>query len=140
MTPDDLRQQIELQVVELIKRKLADGTMTEERSQQISQVVLDTIRPGMTLEELYRAVPKLDDTLPELAPIVLPYLRDYETNVTQRAHAEIQRLMKAGQYDAAAKLGKKAISQDVQLVWEGRSNRPMEPLKPPPRPNPFRPR
>ena len=77
MTPDDLRQQIELQVVELIKRKLADGTMTEERSQQISQVVLDTIRPGMTIEELYRAVPKLDDTLPELAPIVLPIVRQY---------------------------------------------------------------
>ena len=121
MTPDDLRQQIELQVVELIKRKLADGTMTEERSQQISQVVLDTIRPGMTIEELYRAVPKLDDTLPELAPIVLPIVRQYEQEITQQAQRGVSELIRQGQFDAAASLAHKAISQDLKLVWEGKS-------------------
>ncbi len=121
MTPDDLRQQIELQVVELIKRKLADGTMTEERSQQISQVVLDTIRPGMTIEELYRAVPKLDDTLPELAPIVLPIVRQYEQEITQQAQRGVSELIRQGQFDAATDLAHKAISQDLKLVWEGKS-------------------
>ena len=140
MSPDDIRQQIELAVVELIKARTADGSMPEERSQAVSQRVLDLLQPGMSLEELYRAISKLDDSMPELSPVVLPYLRDYETNVTQKAQEQIRRLIKLGQFDAAAKLGKKAISQDVQLVWEGRSNRPMEPLKPPPRPNPFRPR
>ncbi len=139
MSPDDIRQEIELKVVELIKARTAEGSMTEERSQAISQRVLDLLQPGMSLEELYRAISKLDDNAPELSPIVIPYLRDYETNVTQKAHEEIRRLMGAGQFDAAAKLGEKAIKQDVQLVWEGRSNRPpAPPARPPLRPNPFR--
>ncbi|KKU87667.1 hypothetical protein A3A64_02940 [Candidatus Gottesmanbacteria bacterium RIFCSPLOWO2_01_FULL_48_11] len=138
MSPDDIRQQIELQVVELIKARTADGSMSEERSQAVSQRTLDLLQPGMSLEELYRAISKLDDNAPELSPIVLPYLRDYETNVTQKAHEEIRRLMSAGQFDAAAKLGEKAIKQDVQLVWEGRSNRPpAPPTRPTFRQNPF---
>lgn len=130
MTPDDLRQQIELQVVELIKKKLADGTMTEERSQQISQVVLDTIRPGMTIEELYRAIPKLDDTLPELAPIVLPIVRQYEQEITQQAQHGVSELIRQGKFDAAASLAHKAISQDLKLVWEGKANAQIRNPKP----------
>ena len=73
MSPDDIRQQIELKVVELVKARMADGSMTEERSQQVSQRVLDLLQPGMSMEALYRAISKLDDTMPELSPGVLPY-------------------------------------------------------------------
>jgi len=139
MTPDDIRQQIELQVVELIKARTAEENMTDERSQAISQRVLDLLQPGMSLEALYKAISKLDDNAPELSPIIIPYLRDYEINVTKKAQEEIQRMIKEGQFDAAAKLAEKAINQDVQLVWEGRSNRPFAPARPV-RPNPFRPR
>ncbi len=120
MTPDDLRQQIELKVVELIKEKLADGTMTEERSQQISQMVLDTLQPGMSFEELYKAIPKLDDSLPELSPIILPILKEYEINVTQQVKQNVENLIRQGQFDAAAKLAQKAVDQDVKLVWTGK--------------------
>ena len=140
MTPDDIRQQIELQVVELIKARTAEENMTDERSQAISQRVLDLLQPGMSLEALYKAISKLDDNAPELSPIIIPYLRDYEINVTKKAQEEIQRMIKEGQFDAAAKLAEKAINQDVQLVWEGRSNRPFAPPARPVRPNPFRPR
>ena len=119
MTPDDIRQKLELRIVELIKASLADGTMKEERAQQISQVVLDTLRPGMTFEELYRAVPRLDDHCPELAPVVLPLLKDYEENVNKKAMEGVSELIHQGQYDAAAKLGKQAINQDIKLVWTG---------------------
>ena len=67
MSPDDIRQQIELQVVELIKAKLADGTMTDERSQQLSKIILDILKPGMSFEVLYKEIPKIDDTAPELS-------------------------------------------------------------------------
>ncbi len=117
MSPDDIRQQIELKVVELIKAKLADGTMTEERSQQISQRVLDILKPGMGLEDLYKAIPKLDDTVTELSPIILPILSDYEKNITQAAIPPIRNYIKTGQYDAAVTLSKKVIGQDVKLVW-----------------------
>ncbi len=121
MSPDDIRQKIETNVVELIKQKLDDGTMTEERSQAMSQMVLDTIRPGMTLEELYRAIPKLDDAFQELSPILVPILQEYETNVTQKVKQNVEQLIKQGQFDAAAKLAQKAVEGDVKLVWTGKA-------------------
>ncbi len=119
MTPDELRQQIELEVVEFIRLKLDSGEITDVRAKQLAQRVLDVLQVGMTFEELYRAIPQLDDTMPELAPIVLPHMRDYETNVTSQALETVRDLIKQGQYDAAATLAKKASSRDVDLVWTG---------------------
>lgn len=119
MTPDDLRQQIELSVVELIKRKLADGSMSEERAQQASQVVLDTLKPGMSFEELYRAIGKLDDAVQELAPVVLPIMQEYERDIVRPIQKNVQDLIMQGQYDAASSLAKKAIGQDIKMEWTG---------------------
>lgn len=119
MTPDDLRQQIELKVVELIKAKLAEGSMSEERAQQASQVVLDTLKPGMSFEELYQAIGRLDDTVQELAPVVLPIMEQYEREIVKPIEKNVSELIRQGQYDAASKLAKKAISQDVKLQWTG---------------------
>lgn len=127
MSPDDLRQQIELQVVELIKAKLADGSMTEERAQQASQVVLDSLKPGMSYEELYRSIGKMDDVVQELAPVVLPIMRQYERDIVKPIESNVTELIRQGQYDAAAKLAKKAISQDVKLQWTGSGKPPTNP-------------
>lgn len=122
MTPDDIRQQIELSVVELIKAKLSDGTMTEERAQDISQLVLDLLKPSMSFEELYKVIPKLDDRFQELAPVVLPYVQDYEERIVKQAQKGVQNLMRQGQYDAAATLAQQAVKQEVKLEWVGKSN------------------
>jgi len=121
MTPDDIRQDIELKVVELLKQKVADGSMSEQRSQKIAQDVLDILKPGMSYTELFRAIPKLDNTATEIAPIIIPYLRDYEQNVAQATHKQVVELIRQGQYDIATKLAKKAVDQDLDLVWEGKS-------------------
>lgn len=120
MSPDDIRQDIELKVVELLKEKVASGSMTEERSQQIAQMVLDILQPGMSYETLFKAIPKLDDTASEIAPIIIPYLRDYEEHVAQATHKHVVELIKQGQYDVATKLAKNAVNQEVQLVWQGK--------------------
>lgn len=127
MGPDDIRQQIELKVVELIKDKLADGTMSEERSQAMAQHVLNYIKPGMSFEELYRIVPKLDDTFPELAGVVLPIVRDYEHHVVRQAEDGVRSLIRQGQYDAATKLAKNVIAQDIKLVWHAEAKPPQVP-------------
>lgn len=124
MTPDDLRQDVELKVVNLIKEKIADGTMTEERSQAIAQFVLEAIRPGMGFEELYKAIPHLDDTFTELSPVVLPVVREYEEHIVQHAAEGVRQLIRQGQFDAAEKLAKNAINQNVKLEWSGSSNAP----------------
>lgn len=119
MTPDDIRQQLELKIVELIKAKLADGTLSEERAQEMSKTVLGILKPGMSFEELYRAVPRLDDRFQELSSVVLPILRDYEKRIVSEAGNNVAQLIRKGQYDAAVKLGEKAVAQDIQLTWQG---------------------
>ncbi|HUD19708.1 MAG TPA: hypothetical protein VMR81_04665 [Patescibacteria group bacterium] len=125
MSPDELREQVELEVVEFIKAKLATFEINETRAQQIANRVLDILKPGMSFEQLYKAIPSLDDTMPELAIIVLPHIRQYEENVTGQALSAVRDLIKQGQYDAAAKLGKKASTNDVELEWQG-SGKPDE--------------
>jgi hypothetical protein len=127
MTPDDIRQQIELQVVDLIKKKLAEGSMTEERAQQASQIVLDTLKPGMGYEELYRAVGKLDDVVQELAPVVLPFMEQYEHEIVKPVQKNVTELIMQGQYDAATALAKKAISQDIKMQWTESGKPPNSP-------------
>lgn len=124
MSPDELREQIELEVVELLRAKLDAAEMTDIRAKAIAQRVLDVLRVGMSFEQLYKAIPALDDTMPELAPVVLPHIRDYETNVTSQALENVRNLIKQGQFDAAASLGKKASTRDVELVWEGSGKKP----------------
>jgi hypothetical protein len=119
MTPDDIRQQVELQCVELIKKKLADGSMTEERAQQASQTVLDTLTPGMSLEELYRAIARLDDVVQELAPVVLPLMKQYERDIVKPIEKNVGELIVQGRFDAATKLAKQAIGQDIKLEYTG---------------------
>lgn len=119
MSPDEIREDIELKIVELIKQLLEDGTITEARAQQLSTIALQTLTPGMSLEELYRAIPALDNHATELAPIVIPYMREYEENITRRAQTSVEELIKQGQYDAAIKLAKQATTREVDLVWQG---------------------
>lgn len=120
MSPDDIRQEIELKVVEFLKEKATDGTITEERSQQIAQRVLEVLQPGMSLEELYRTIPKLDDTCPEISFIIVPYLRQYEDRIASAAQATVSNLIKEGQYESASNIAQKVIKQDVKLVWSGK--------------------
>jgi len=119
MTPDDIRETIEAQIVDLIKEKVEMEEMTEDRAQQLAQIVLDTLKPGMTLEDLYRALPHLDDNFTEISHIVLPYLRDYEQGVTQKAAGQVQTLIRSGKYKEAQELADRVIRQDVKLVWTG---------------------
>lgn len=126
MSPDEIREDIELKIVELIRSHLEDGTLTETRATQLSQIALSTLTPGMSLEELYRAIPNLDNLATELAPIVIPYMREYEENVTKSAQMNVVELIKQGQYDAAVKLSKQAIEKNVTLMWQG-SGKPTPP-------------
>jgi hypothetical protein len=119
MTADELREEIELKIVELLKEKLESGEMTEDRAAALSEQTLTILTPGMSYEQLYKAVASLDNRNPELAPIVLPYMRQYEKDIAGQGLENVRELIKQGQYDAAAKLGKKVASTDVQLTWMG---------------------
>lgn len=126
MSPDDIREQIEADIVDLIKTKVEAEEMTEERAQALAQMVLDKLKPGMSLEALYKTLPHLDDLFSEISHIVVPYLRDYEEGVAKPAIAQVSQLIKNGQYKEAQELADRVIKQDVKLVWTG-SSKPSKP-------------
>lgn len=126
MTSDEVRQQIELKVVEMIKQKLIDGTMTEERSKEVSQHVLSCLTPGMTFVDLFKALPKLDDGFGEMSPLIVPYLRDYETNVVQQARAKAEDFIHEGKYDASIKLIKEAVNYDLNVQFQAVAKPPIK--------------
>lgn len=123
MSPDDIREQIEADIVDLIKAKVEAEEMTEERAQALAQLVLEKLKPGMSLEELYKTLPHLDDAFSEISHIIVPYLRDYEEGVTKPAIAQVSTLIKTGRYKEAQELAERVIKQDVKLVWTGSSSR-----------------
>lgn len=114
--PDDIRQEIELKIVELLKHKVEDGTMTEERSQQLAKQVLDILTPGMDFPRLMKAIPTLDDNAPELSLVILPYLRQYEEMIRHKAQHKVAELIRVGQYDAAISLSKQVIAQEGVVI------------------------
>lgn len=119
MTPDDIREQIEADIVDLIKQKVEAEEMSEERAQTLAQMILERLKPGMSLEELYKTLPHLDDHFSEISHVIVPYLRDYEDGVAKPAIAQVQQLIKAGQYKEAQELADRVIKQNVKLVWTG---------------------
>lgn len=118
MTPDDLRQKVELRVVEMIKQKLAEGTLTEERSQAIAQHVLDSLKPGMSFQELYKAIFKLDDMYGELCPVTLPIIKEYEDTVTKQAQKAVSQLIAQGKYEEAETLAQQTVTGNINIVWQ----------------------
>lgn len=119
MSPDDIREQIEADIVDLIKSKVEAEEMTEERAQGLAQLILEKLKPGMSLEELYRTLPHLDDNYNEISHIVVPYLRDYEDGVAKPAIAQVSQLIRDGHYKEAQELADRVINQNVKLVWTG---------------------
>lgn len=118
MTPEDLRQKVELKAVEMIKQKLADGTMTEERSQAIAQHVLNSLKPNMSFQELYKAIFALDDMFGELCPVTLPIIREYEETITKQAQKAVSQLIAQGKYQEAETLAKQTVTGNLNIVWQ----------------------
>ena len=80
----------------------------------------------MNFEELYSAVARLDDTVQELAPVIVPMLKQYEQEIVRPIEKNVTELIRQGQFDAATKLAKRAIAQDVKLEWTGSAKPPAE--------------
>ena len=131
MSPDEIREHIEASIVDLIKQKVEAEEMSEDRAQQLAQIVLEKLKPGMSLEDLYKALPNLDDQFSEISHIIVPYLRDYEQGVAKPAVDQVSHLIKAGRYSEAQDLADRVIKQNVKLVWTGSSTAsPHEPSPP----------
>lgn len=100
---------IELEVLKIIKDLYEKGTTTQERIQGMARNVLELIRPGMSLDELYVNAVKLDDQYSELAPVVIKIMGEYEEKYEKKALTQVSQLIKMKQFDEAQNMVKKVL-------------------------------
>lgn len=107
---EEFRQFIEVEVLKIIKKLIQAGQTTQAYIQDLSQVTLELIQPGMTVEQLYVNAIKLDDRHPELAPVVHAIMEAYEKHYEHRAIDQVSNLIKSGNYDDAQNMVKKVLA------------------------------
>lgn len=112
---DTLRQKVEWQALELIKRLTEIGKMTQEHAQRLAQHVLATVKPDMNGQDFFKGIFHLDDGFPELSFIVAPIAKKYETQIEHPVFENIRTLVKRSDYDHAIELANKLVSHDVKV-------------------------
>lgn len=111
---ENFRKTIETEVLKIIKDLAEKGQTTKERIQEIAQLTITLIKPGMSLEELYVNAIKLDDLHSELAPVVFKIMKEYEEKYEKRALAQVSQLIKSGEYESAQDMVKKVLQFKIQ--------------------------
>ncbi|OGK24739.1 hypothetical protein A3F58_04370 [Candidatus Roizmanbacteria bacterium RIFCSPHIGHO2_12_FULL_37_9b] len=106
---EEFRKMIEVEVLKIIKDLAEKGQTPQERIQELAQLVLDLIKPGMNLEELYSNAVKLDDRHSELAPVVFKVMKEYEEVYEKKALTHVNQLIKSGNFDQAQDMVKKVL-------------------------------
>lgn len=106
---EEFRKYIEIETLKIIKKLAEEGKTEKEKIQAIAQRTLELIKPGMTIEELYRNAVKLDDNFSELAPLVYVIMKQYEEKYEKKALEQVSQLVRAKQYDQAQEMVKKVL-------------------------------
>ena len=106
---EEFRKMIEVEVLKIIKDLAEKGQAPKERIQELAQLTLDLIKPGMLLEELYNNAVKLDDRHSELAPVVFKVMKEYEEVYEKNALTHVRQLVKSGHYEKAQDMVKKVL-------------------------------
>ena len=115
MNADDERKSLEWEILKVIREKLEQGEMDSERASQIAKLVLKTIHPGMSLQEIYKIVPTLDDQFTELSIVVLPILKEYEEKIEKKVQEHVRTLIKQGKFSEASTIAEQVIKKDTSL-------------------------
>jgi hypothetical protein len=110
---DEFRKVIESEVLKVIKNLAEAGNTPKERVQEIAQYVLDTIQPNKPIDELYRNAAKLDDKFPELGPVVIAVMREYEETYEEKGIIDVSNLIRAGKFADAESMVKKILMFQV---------------------------
>lgn len=101
MDAEEYRKKIELDILKIMEEKLMAGEMDAERARAIARTILDKMHPPMTLEEIYRIVPTLDDHFAELAGAVLPVIREHDDKIKKIVTEKVEKFLQSGEIDEA---------------------------------------
>lgn len=112
---EKFRKWIEFESLEIIKAKLAQSDIPEDRIQALAQRVLDVIHPGMSMEELFEKAITLNEGYPEYDQLVVKLMKEYEMKYQQKAVTTVQQMIRQGNYDAAQDVVKKILEFKLSI-------------------------
>ncbi len=98
---EKFREYIEREVLGVIKELLEKPETNQKRIQEIAKHTLQLLALGTAIDELYRLAIKLDDDFPELRPVVIKLMNEYEAKYNRKAVDQVSSLIKEGKYDDA---------------------------------------
>lgn len=112
---EDYRKTIEEEILKIIEEKLVAQEIDAGRAKQIAQLVLRSLHPPMTLNQIWDAVQKFDDYFPELVPAVAAANQDYNRSVEEIVSSYAKNLITQGKSNEAIALMHKALKKQIKL-------------------------
>lgn len=112
---EQLRHQLQTQIVEIINKKMEAGVMNQDRAKQIASLILEKLPEGISYDKLMEIIPTLDDHFEELTTVVVPIMMEYEKKMHSAVDAKVSELVKAGKLDEALKATQEGIEQEKKL-------------------------
>lgn len=115
-SPEEIKNLVQAQIVDLITRKLQSGQMSSERAKEIAQLILDKLSGQLTTDELIQIIPKLDDQFEELGQVIVPVMVEYEKSFREQINQKIDSHLQEKNFDEVLRLAKEAIKKESQLT------------------------
>ena len=110
MDAEEYRKKLEIDILKIMEEKLQKGEMTAERARAIARMVLDALHPPLTLEQIYKIAPTLDDHFTELAAAIRPVIQDRDDKIKLIVAEHAQKLIKQGKIEEATNVLKQATN------------------------------
>lgn len=115
MNSEDYRKKIEEDILRTIEERLVSQQMDAERAKQIARLILDSLHPQMTFNQIHEVVQKFDDYFPELATVVAGVNHDYDDQVRQVVSDYAGKLIAQGKTNEAITTIHQALNKQVKL-------------------------
>lgn len=114
MDPEEYRKQLERNIITIIEKKLRNGQMDAERAKKIARLVLNKLHPPLTLEQIYKIAPSLDDEFSELSAAIINVISDRNDEINKIVSKHAEELIKLGKIGEATTVIKNAMVEEAR--------------------------
>jgi thioredoxin-like negative regulator of GroEL len=114
MDAEEYRKKLELDILKIIEEKLQKGQMDLTRAQLIARMLLDKLHPPLTLEQIYKIAPTLDDHFTELSTAVLSLTEEHDEKIKNVVIEHAEKMIRSGRFDEAESLLKQALTKQEE--------------------------
>jgi len=113
MSSEEYRLDVERKMLQIMQEKLDSGEMSAERAKEIAQYVVDSLKPGISIDEINKVVAYIAKEFEEFSHLTVDSLNAYEENVKTHALSDVHKLLSEGDLPSADTILKKTLQVDL---------------------------